>query len=255
MTDLQITTTDGVLTLRMNRPEQRNALTGDMATGIAHELEQAAADDAVRVVVISGAGQAFSSGADLTELVGDVDFEEVMVRASRMLRAIPTLAKPVLAAVHGPAAGVSAGMALACDLVVAAESASFLLPFTRIGLMPDGGTTTTVAASIGRARAMRMGLLAEPLTGREAYDAGLISHLVSDAELETTVAELATRLAAGPPLALAATKRAVNAATLTGFEDTLEREARGQVLLAGTRDLAEGLGAFLEKREPRFVGR
>lgn len=171
-----------------------------------------------------------------------------------MVRAVPTLGKPVLAAVHGSAAGVSAGLALACDVVVAAESASFLLPFTRIGLMPDGGTTATVAASIGRARAMRMGLLAEPLTGREAYDAGLISHLVADADLDTAVAEIAARLAAGPPLALAATKRAVNAATMAGFEDALEREARGQVLLAGTSDLSEGIGAFLEKRQPRFVG-
>lgn len=254
MTDLQITTADGVLTLRMNRPDQRNALTGDMSIGIAHELEQAAADDEVRVVVISGAGGSFSSGADLSALAGDVDFDEVMTRASRMVRAVPTLSKPVLAAVQGPAAGVAAGLAFACDLVVAAESSSFLLPFTRIGLMPDGGTTMTVAASIGRTRAMRMGLLAEPLSGRAAYEAGLVSHLVPDADFEATVTEVATQLAAGPPLALAATKRAVNAATVAGFEDALDREARGQVLLAGTSDLSEGIGAFLEKRMPLFNG-
>lgn len=254
MTDLQITTIDGVLQLTMNRPEQRNALTGDMSTSIAHELEEAAADDTVRAVVITGAGGAFSAGADLTELTGDVDFEQVMARAGRMVRAVPALDKPVVAAVPGAAAGVAAGMAFACDLVVAAESASFLLPFTRIGLMADGGTTASVAASMGRARAMRMGLLAEPLSAREAHEAGLVSHLVPDAEFDATVAEIVARLAAGPPLALAATKRAVNAATMDGFEDALEREARGQVLLSKTDDVAEGIGAFLAKRRPHFSG-
>lgn len=254
MADLEITTTGGVLRLTMNRPDQRNALTGEMAAGIAHELEQAATDEAVRVVLITGAGGAFSSGADVAGLLGDADFEDVMVRAARMIRAVVALDRPVVAAVPGPAAGVAAGLALVCDLVVAAESASFLLPFTRIGLMPDGGTTASVAAAVGRARAMRMGLLGEPLSGREAFDAGLVSHLASDDELDAVTEEVVGRLAAGPPLALAATKRAVNAATLPHLEDALERESRGQVLLSRTEDLGEGIAAFLERRAPRFTG-
>src|SRR5205085_8235001 len=127
-------------------------------------------------------------------------------RANRIVRAITALDKPVVAAVHGPAAGVGCSIALAADLCVASEEASFLLAFARIGLMPDGGSTATVAASVGRARAMRMALLGEALPAREAYDAGLVSHLAADDAFTDTVAGVVARLAAGPPLSYAATK-------------------------------------------------
>jgi enoyl-CoA hydratase len=255
MADLDISTTDGVLRLTLSRPDHLNALTGEMAESLAHELEEAVADDAVRVVVLTGAPGAFSAGADLTGLEGeDVRFDEVMAGAGRMVRAVPRLDKPVVAAVNGVAAGVSCALALACDVVVAAESASFLLPFTRLGLMPDGGSSATVAASIGRARAMRMALLAEPLTAREAYDAGLVTHLAADDELAGLTDRIVARLVAGPPLALAATKRAVNDATLGQLEPALEREARGQTVLAATADFAEGVAAFVGKRRPAFRG-
>ncbi len=165
------------------------------------------------------------------------------------------LDKPVVAAVNGVAAGVGCSIALAADLVVAAESATFLLAFARVGLMPDGGSSATVAASIGRARAMRMGLLAEPLTASEALDAGLVTHVVPDEEFQAEVERMVRRLASGPPLALAATKRAVNAATLGGLEAALERERTGQTILLGTQDAAEGIRAFAEGRRPRFEGR
>jgi enoyl-CoA hydratase len=175
-------------------------------------------------------------------------------RANRIVRAVTRLDKPVVAGVHGVAAGVGCSIALASDLCVAAESASFLLAFARIGLMPDGGSTASVAASIGRARAMRLALLAEPLTGREAYDAGLVSHLVDDDAFDTVVTGLAARLAAGAPLALAATKRAINAATFAGLDDALERERTGQAILLTTADAAEGMRAFAERRTPDFEG-
>ena len=146
-------------------------------------------------------------------------------------------------------------VALACALAVAAESASFLLAFAGIGLMPDGGSTATVAASIGRARAMRMALLAEPLTGWEAHAAGLVSHLVDDDAFETVVSEVVGRLASSAPLGLAATKRAVNAAAYAGLEGALERERTGQSLLLRTDDAAEGMRAFDEHRPPDFSGR
>ena len=202
-----------MLTLTLDRPAQLNALTGELSDALAAELEAAAAYDDVRVVVLRGAGRAFCAGADIAGADASTRLDvRALDRANRIIRAITRLDKPVLAAVQGPAAGVGCSIALACDLAVAAESASFLLAFARIGLMPDGGSSSSVAASIGRARAMRMALLAEPLTGREAFEAGLVSHLADDDAFETVVAEVTSRLAAGAPLAQAATKRAVNAA-------------------------------------------
>lgn len=252
--DLEIAHVDGVLTMTMNRPARLNALTPEMSDTIASELEAAAARDDVRVVLLAGAGSAFCSGADLSGADAHERFDVTSLdRANRIIRAVTGLGKPVVAAVGGIAAGVGCSAALACDLVVAKRSASFLLAFARIGLMPDGGATATVAASVGRARAMRMALLGEALPAAEAYDAGLVSHLVDD-DFEATVATLVGRLATGPPLSYAATKKAVNAATLGHLHDALERERTGQTVLLRTADVAEGMRAFGEKRRPVFTG-
>jgi enoyl-CoA hydratase len=246
---------DGVLRLTMDRPEHLNAMTGEMADRAAEELEGAAARDDVRVVLLTGTGDAFSSGADLSGADAHENFDVTALdRANRIIRAIVLLDKPVVAAVNGVAAGVGCSAALACDLAVAKESAMFLLAFSRIGLMPDGGATATVAAAVGRARAMRMALLGEGISGREAYDAGLVSHVAADADFDATVEKLVRRLAGGPPLAYAATKKAVNAATLARLEDALERERTGQTILLRTEDVAEGMRAFGEKRRPVFRG-
>ena len=256
MPDLEVAVADGVLRLTLNRPEVLNALTGEMADELAAVLEGATARDDVRVVLLTGTGSAFSTGADLSGAgaVEDLDVT-ALDRANRIIRAIVGLDRPVVAGVNGIAAGVGCSAALAADVVVAAESAAFLLAFARIGLMPDGGATATVAAAVGRARAMRMGLLAEPLTAQEAYDAGLVAAVVPDAEFPDAVEKVVRRLAAGPPLALAATKKAINAATLTQLEDALERERTGQTVLLRTHDAAEGVRAFTEKRRPGFEGR
>lgn len=256
MTDgLRVATDGGVLRITLDRPGHLNALTGEMADRLAEEIERGGVTEQVRVVVLAGSGPAFSAGVDLS---GEDVHEKLDVtaldRANRIIRAITGSPKPVVAAVNGVAAGVGCSAALACDLVVAAESASFLLAFSRIGLMPDGGATATVAASVGRARAMRMALLAEPLSGRDAYDAGLVTHLAGDDELAEVVDGLAARLAAGPPLAFAATKKAVNGATLHRLEDALERERHGQTVLLRTEDAAEGMRAFAQKRRPVFRG-
>ena len=246
---------DGVLRLTMDRPEHLNAMTGEMADRAAEELEGAAARDDVRVVLLTGTGDAFSSGADLSGADAHENFDVTALdRANRIIRAIVMLDKPVVAAVNGVAAGVGCSAAMACDLVVAKESALFLLAFSRIGLMPDGGATATVAAAVGRARAMRMALLGEGISGREAYDAGLVSHVATDADFDATVEKLVRRLAGGPPLAYAATKKAVNAATLPHLEDALQRERTGQTILLRTEDVAEGMRAFGEKRRPAFRG-
>lgn len=246
---------DGVLTLTFNRPDHFNSFDDEMADAFAEQLEAAVSDEAVRVVLLTGNGPAFNAGADISLADPDAFTAATMERAARMIRAIVRLDKPVVAAVNGPAAGVGAAVAFASDIVLAAESASFLLAFARIGLMPDGGTSATVAAAVGRARAMRMALLAEPLTAADAHEAGLLAAVVPDAELMTTTAAVVRRLAAGPPLSLAATKRAVNAATLPHFEASIERETSGQLVLMRTADFAEGMKAFTEKRRPTFDGR
>jgi enoyl-CoA hydratase/carnithine racemase len=253
--DLEIRVENGALWLTMNRPEVLNAMSAGMSDAIADETERAVTRDDVRVVVLTGVGDAFSTGADISGENAHERFDErALDMANRIIRAIVTLDKPVVAAVNGVAAGVGCSAALAADVIVAKESATFLLAFARIGLMPDGGTTATVAASIGRARAMRMGLLAEPLTAREAHDAGLITHVAPDAEYDDLVATIVRRLASGPPLAYAATKRAINVATLGHLEDALERERVGQTVLLRTADVAEGMRAFSERRRPEFRG-
>lgn len=252
---LRITTEAGALRITMDRPGHLNALTADMADRVAEEVEHAAVAEDVRVIVLAGTGPAFSAGADLSGEDAHENFDVTSLdRANRIIRAITGSPKPVVAAVNGVAAGVGCSAALACDLVVAAESASFLLAFSRIGLMPDGGATATVAASVGRARAMRMALLAEPMAAREAYDAGLVSHLAADGDFTEAVEAVVGRLTAGPPLAYAATKKAVNGATLDRLEAALERERHGQTVLLRTDDAAEGMRAFTQKRRPVFRG-
>ncbi|MGH3444381.1 MAG: enoyl-CoA hydratase [Nocardioidaceae bacterium] len=254
MDGIRIENDGGVLRLCMDRPQTLNAMTGAMSDRLAEELEAASDRAEIRVVVLAGAGGAFSSGADLSE---DADrFVDVMSldRANRVIRAIVALDKPCVAVVDGVAAGVGCSVALACDLVIAAPTARFLLAFSRIGLMPDGGATATVAASVGRARAMRMALLGESLSAQAAYDAGLVSHLAADGEIDATVQQVVGRLVSGPPLSYAVTKRAVNAATLGDLEDALGREREGQSELLRSRDVAEGIAAFRAKRSAHFTG-
>jgi enoyl-CoA hydratase len=255
LADLEVRVEDGALWLTLNRPDVFNALSAEMAVDIARLTEAATGRDDVRVVVLTGTGPAFSAGADISGANAHENFDVgALDAANRIIRAIVSLDKPVVTAVNGVAAGVGCSAALAADIIVAAESASFLLAFARIGLMPDGGATATVAASIGRARAMRMALLAEPLTGREAYDAGLVTHVATDEEFPAVVEKIVRRLAGGPPLAFAASKKAINAATLGQLEAALERERAGQTLLLRTDDVAEGMRAFGERRRPTFRG-
>ncbi len=220
MTDqLETEKSDGVLRITFRREDAFNALSDEMAIGLVEQLHAAVGDHEVRVVVITGSGLAFSAGADLTgdDPVAKFD-QSTMDGAAAIIRAITELDKPVLAAVNGIAAGVGASICFASDLAICKESASFLLAFSQVGLMVDGGSSLTVAASVGRAKAMRMALLAEPLAAAEALAAGLVSHVVAEEEFDAVVGKVARRLAGGPPLAYAATKRAINAATIGDLE-------------------------------------
>lgn len=247
------------LWITLDRPEVLNALDAAMMLDLAEALDDARTREDVRVVVLtgtgSGPGAAFSAGADLATLHLAAEHPvETMDLANRVVRAVVGLDKPVLAAVNGVAAGVACSAAIAADIIVAAESASFLLPFSRLGLMTDGGSSLSVAASVGRARAMRMALLGEPLTAAEALGAGLVTHVASDADFPGVVEKLVARLAAGPPIAQSGIKKAINNATLGALEQTLDREHTGQRALFRTRDFAEGLAAFEAGRRPGFTG-
>jgi enoyl-CoA hydratase len=252
---LVVSLDDGVLSLTLNRPESLNSLTATMLNGVADALEQAAADKRVKVVRLAGAGRGFSSGAgispqDQAKKAGGLS---VLDAANRAVRTIVALPRPVVAVVQGPAAGVGASLALACDVVLASENGYFMLAFTKIGLMPDGGASALVAAAVGRIRAMRMALLAEKIHAAEALQAGLVTAVYPPEELDAEVDKVIARLAAGPALALAKTKEAVNATTLTELEGALEREHIGQASLLRGTDFREGVKAFQERRAAHFT--
>ncbi|MGB9012493.1 MAG: enoyl-CoA hydratase-related protein [Aeromicrobium sp.] len=248
--DLLIETRDHVLTIRWNAPDRLNSLTGEMLHAAAAAIEDAGGD--VRCVLITGSGRAFGAGAALGE---DFDGAATLVGINRLVRAITSAPLPVVAGVNGLAAGASASLALSADLVVARRSAYFLLAFVNIGLMPDGGATELVAASIGRARAMQMAMLGQRLPAADAADTGLIHSVVDDVDFDAEVAALVERLAAGPTLALGRMKAAINASTLPTLDETLDRETEGQAVLFESHDATEGGRAFIEKRPAKFEGR
>ena len=253
---LRVVHRDAALWLTLDHPETFNALTGDMVLGLAEHLRAAVSREDIGVVVITGVGAAFSAGADLSGDAPHLRYGAAAVDAANMLiRSIVDCDKPVVCGLNGVAAGVGMSAALACDLVVATESAVLTLGFTKIGLMPDGGATATVAAAVGRVRAMRLALLSDVITAQEAFDAGLVSHVLADDAYEEGLARIVGKLAAGPALAQAATKKAVNAATLDQLPTAFQRERAGQSVLLRSDDVVEGMKAFNEKRRPTFTGR
>lgn len=254
--DVSVSLTDGVLAVTLNRPDSLNSLNRDMLDAVADAMEVAATDPAVRVVRLGGAGRGFSSGAGISEEDQNAkghDAAAVLDVANRAVAAIVALPKPVVAVVHGPAAGVGVSLALACDIVLASDQAFFLLAFTKIGLMPDGGASALVAAAIGRIRAMRLALLADRLTATDAYDWGLISAVYPADEFDAAVDKVLAKLRNGPAVALRKTKQAINEATLTELDDAIAREREGQLELLVANDFREGAQAFQQNRRPEFT--
>jgi 2-(1,2-epoxy-1,2-dihydrophenyl)acetyl-CoA isomerase len=246
----------GVLTLTLNRPEVLNGLTDAVLDAVAEACREAANEDDVRVVVITGAGRGFCSGQDLRhEMAGAPDVRaHLRDHYVPMLHAIRDLEKPVIASVNGVAAGAGMSLALATDFRIAGESASFIQAFVRIGLVPDAGSSYFLPRLVGMAKALELTMLGETIDAAEALRIGLVHRLVADADLPHATAEFAARLARGPRSA-GLIKQLISTSLDNDLETQLEREEDAQFTAAQTSDFAEGIAAFVAKRPPNFTGR
>lgn len=245
----------GVLTLVLHRPERKNALDVALADELARALEHAEESPSVRVVVLTGYGDAFCSGGDLG---GEGEARHALATMRRMSRpavALHRLSKPAIARVNGLASGAGWSLALGCDLVVASEQARFCQIFVRRGLSPDLGSSWLLPRLVGLHRAKELALLGRWISASEAQAMGLANRVVPPEELDSAVADYADALAKGPPVTLALTKRMLGEAGLREFEAAIEAECRAQCVNLGTQDTREAFRAFFQKREPRFEGR
>ena len=253
--------TAGVARLTLNRPDRLNSFNVQMHGEVRDALAQVASSKDARVLVLSGAGRGFCAGQDLGDRAvapgGDrVDLGDSVEKYYKpLVLALRNLPMPVICAVNGVAAGAGANIALACDLVVATRSASFVQAFSKIGLVPDSGGTWFLPRLVGTARAMGLALLGDKLPAEQAAQWGLIWRCVDDAEFKAAVDQLATQLASAPTQGLARTKQAIYESWGHSLEEQLNQERDFQRELGRSQDYAEGVAAFTEKRNPKFVGR
>ena len=256
-TTLRYEVADAIATITLDRPEALNALTIPMKTELLDALTAVARDRGVRAVVLTGAGRAFCAGQDLKERLEPDAVPlavELRERYNPIITAMRRLDQPIVGAINGVAAGAGASLAFACDIRVAAQSASFVLAFGRIGLVPDSGATWFLPRLVGPAKAAELALLGETMSAEDAERFGLVVRVVAADALDAEARAIAARLAGLAPLALAQTKRALQRSWSVDLETALEEEAYRQGLAGATADHAEGLSAFVEKRPPRFTG-
>ncbi len=258
---LLVTDDDGIRTLTLNRPDVLNAFNDTMLAAIGKALRAAEKDKSVRCLVITGGGRAFSSGQDLGDVKERYKSDEPIELGSHLrdryhpiINKIRTMEKPIIAAVNGVAAGAGCSLALAADMRIGAESASFIQAFIHVGLVPDSGSTFMLPRLIGPARAFEMACTGRKIKSDEALRIGLINRVVADDALQGETIELARRLASLPPVGIGLTKRAINAAWANDLPTQLDYEAMLQTTAGRTRDHREGVTAFLEKRKPKFTG-
>ncbi|MGH3209905.1 MAG: enoyl-CoA hydratase/isomerase family protein [Trebonia sp.] len=255
---LELYRTGAAAKIVLNRPERMNAWSNALSRDLLGVLRDLAGDDEVRAVMLTGAGRAFCSGADLKEGVangGGLDTDGVLIGWYHpIVTTIREMPKPVISAVNGPAAGAGLSLALSADMVVAKQSAYFLLAFVNIGLVPDAGSSLFVPARVGFARAAEMAMLGEPVPAPKAVDIGLINASWPDEEFEQNAEALLLRLSNGPTRSYAGTKRELNHWVYSRMAEHLALEASIQGELAKSKDFAEGITAFLEKRPTQFTG-
>ena len=254
---IQTSIADGVMTITFDRPDKFNSFNRELALGVQSALKEAADDAAIRCVVITGSGKAFCAGQDLAEAI-DPDGPELSTIVSEhynpIILAIRKLPKPVIAAVNGVAAGAGANIALACDIVVAHEKASFIQAFSKIGLIPDSGGTFTLPRLVGFQRASALMMTGDKVPADQALHMGMIYQVFTEDEYERQVRNLAIKMAQMPTKGLALTKAALNKAYTNDLQKQLDLEEALQVRASKTHDFNEGVQAFLEKRAPEFKG-
>lgn len=253
---ITLETKDGLATLTLNRPDAYNALNDTMASELVDALDEVAGDGSVRALLVTGAGRAFCAGQDLKALDPQRPIgKHIELTWNPVVRRLWELEKPVVAAVNGVAAGAGASLALAADLRVASEKATLIVVFSKVGLVPDSGATWMLPRLVGMGRALELAYLAEPVDAATAYRLGLVNRVVLPDALVAEAEALARRLAEGPTLAFGLTKRAMHRAAETTFAEALDAEAALQDEAGRSADHAEGVAAFVAKREPRFEGR
>ena len=257
---IQVAETEGILTITLNRPDRLNAFVGHMRRDLAEALEHGGSDRNVRVVIITGAGRGFCAGGDIAfmaELMqrrNAEEFSRILGAGRRVILAIRQMTKPVIASINGPASGAGCNLALACDLRIASTAATFSQSFAKVGLHPDWGGTYFLPRLVTPNKACEMFFLGESIDAAEAGRLGIVNQVVAPEKLESATLELAQRLRAAPPIALAAAKHAVYMSQAAELEEMLRYETEVQLRCFESDDGHEGIRAFLEKREPRFTG-
>ncbi len=263
MADLEVSHSEGIATLTMNRPDARNALSMDMRAQLCECLHEIERDEAVRCVVLKGEGDHFMAGGDVKGMGESIKKSSEEIHKEFLLRihdlhpimfAMRRMPKPVIASCRGAAAGAGVSMALACDLIIAADDAFFTLAYCRIGTSPDGSASFHLPRAVGIKKAMEIALLGDRFTAQEAKDIGMINFVVPTADLDKETDKLAQRLASGPTHVYGNTKRLLYRSLESEFEAQLQAEAESFADCASRQDFREGVTAFIEKREAAFTG-
>jgi len=246
---------EGVVLVRINRPDARNALNMEVRKLIARHLTELGEDDATRCIVLTGNEKSFAAGADIKEMAGVGPIEMWQRGTQKLWRVIAACPKPVIAAVSGFALGGGCELAMTCDIIIAGESARFGQPEVNIGIIPGGGGTQRLTRAVGKYKAMKICLTGELFSAKEAFDMGLVSELVADADVERRAIEMAAKIASLPPLAVLQAKEVVLAGQDASLDAALRLETKAIQVLFASQDQKEGMAAFIEKRKPKFQGR